>query len=993
MSLRSIRNSFTLAAVAAYLGACSGDPGPAGASCTLRADDGGTGATITCANGMSVHLANGANGANGQNGTAGQNGAAGQAGAAGAAGTNGIPCTVSVGDAGGSVIRCADGTTVTVNDGQSATCTVSTNVDSGVRTIRCSDGTVTTITNGQNGTNGLAVRIPDLHGNARLMSSGEYANGAKFLAAAAITSATADAAGLVTVNFTVANPGHGPVIDLASISANVSKLVPAAAGESSNHWVPYIWQTETVGTTGTFPNPAGTTALQGGRETNGTLTNHHDGSYTYVFHTNLTTATMGTTPVTYERNRTHRIVIMMGGHSGPTADAHFDFVPDGSALTERREIIQTSACQSCHGANQFHGHGGDRLSIETCQSCHVPGATDAQSGNSLELRVMIHKIHAGGELSTVRGPDGILYDDPATTVNEAADNGQYAIWGYNTTRNSWEDVEFPAVLQNCQKCHQGTGAQVDNWMNTPSRAACGSCHDDINFATGTNHPGGSQPNDGTCSTCHHATGPQALIQAPIATVHDWTTRDVRNNAEFTAAITLSPPANGSFYVRGEAPVVSVVLHDAITGALIDHTTLGEDATAEGCPGPTTANPLGGPCPPRDGLLRGASLFVEGPRAHRMPVLTTAARSQLFSSSVGPFDLSATGASLIVQFDQGMDIHSHDIAGGDLLRSGTVTVPVVASFFGTLTAATPTEMARWLNANAAFAARGIAWVETNGKLGIRSRNLANVFSIQLQASALATSVFAGDLTAHMPTGSTPSNNVSRRILAANQDAKVSYTAGAILYQLDPVDDLTPGTYNVAIEFNDRGNIATDPTNWQTPTVARLAFQVGQAAEELAPAGNCASCHEGPDGRGFVLDQLRHHKIFNNTAIDQCGSCHDYQPQTAVGTVFPGAIPIARRVHAVHAAASMLNYPISTVSHADTVNGRNWNLPFPQDLRNCETCHPAATTSGTWATMPARLPCGGCHDSDAAASHMRLQTFDPTPANPWSGDEVESCRTCH
>ena len=715
MSLRLIRNVLTVAAIAASVGACSGSAGPAGTSCTLRPDDGGTGATIVCTDGMTVHLANGANGSSGANGSNGTNGTN---GTPGTNGTNGIPCTVSIGDAGGHVIHCADGTNVTVNDGQNATCTVSTDLDSGVRTIRCSDGTVTTLANGQNGTNGLAVRIPDLHGNARLMSSGEYANGAKILAHAVITSATADTAGVVTVNFTVDNPGHGPIINVPSISANISKLVPAATGEASNHWVPYIWQTETVGTTGTFPNAAGTTALQAFRESNGTLTNHNDGSYTYVFHTNLTSATMGTTPVTYERNRTHRVVIMMGGHSGATADAHLDFVPDGSALTERRDIIQTSACQSCHGENQFHGHGGDRLSIETCASCHVQGASDAQSGNSLELRVMIHKIHAGGELSVVAGPDGILYDDPATTANEAADNGQYAIWGYNTTRNSWEHVEFPAVLQNCQKCHQGTGAQVDNWMNRPSRAACGSCHDDINFATGTNHPGGMQTDDGTCGTCHHASGAQGPIQAPISTVHDWTTRDVRNNAEFTAAITMTPPANGTHYVRGEAPVVSIVLHDAVTGDLINHTTLAEDPTAEGCPGPTTANPFGGPCPPRDGLLRGANLFVEGPRAHRNPVLTTAARSQLFSSSVGPFDLSATGASLTVQFDQGMDIHARDVAGGDILKAGTVTVPVSSGTFATISAATPTEIARWLNANAAFAARGIAWVETNGKAGPR-----------------------------------------------------------------------------------------------------------------------------------------------------------------------------------------------------------------------------------------------------------------------------------
>jgi len=37
--------------------------------------------------------------------------------------------------------------------------------------------------------------------------------------------------------------------------------------------------------------------------------------------------------------------------------------------------------------------------------------------------------------------------------------------------------------------------------------------------------------------------------------------------------------------------------------------------------------------------------------------------------------------------------------------------------------------------------------------------------------------------------------------------------------------------------------------------------------------------------------------------------------------------------------------------------------------------------------------GCHDADAAVAHMRLQTYDPTPTDPWSGDEQESCQTCH
>jgi hypothetical protein len=37
--------------------------------------------------------------------------------------------------------------------------------------------------------------------------------------------------------------------------------------------------------------------------------------------------------------------------------------------------------------------------------------------------------------------------------------------------------------------------------------------------------------------------------------------------------------------------------------------------------------------------------------------------------------------------------------------------------------------------------------------------------------------------------------------------------------------------------------------------------------------------------------------------------------------------------------------------------------------------------------------GCHDGDAAMTHMKLNTDDPTPFDPWSGDESEACKTCH
>jgi predicted CXXCH cytochrome family protein len=100
-----------------------------------------------------------------------------------------------------------------------------------------------------------------------------------------------------------------------------------------------------------------------------------------------------------------------------------------------------------------------------------------------------------------------------------------------------------------------------------------------------------------------------------------------------------------------------------------------------------------------------------------------------------------------------------------------------------------------------------------------------------------------------------------------------------------------------------------------------------------------------------------------------------------------------VHAVHNGVN-LTYPTITVAHEETeAFGRNWRITYPMDIRNCESCHPAGTTSGTWKTNPNRLACMGCHDSDAATAHINAQTYDPTPFAPWNGDELESCAACH
>jgi OmcA/MtrC family decaheme c-type cytochrome len=812
-----------------------------------------------------------------------------------------------------------------------------------------------------------------------LLSSGEYAEAGKYFADATITSATADADGVVTVNYTVADEAGDPVTGLRG-NFTVVKLEPAAGTESFNKWVPYIYRKQevTAADDQTWPiENNGNVEYQGYRESNGTLTDNGDGSYTYVFKQNLTEASQGPTAlaqgdITYDRSLTHRVSVMIGGHSGATADANFDFVPDGSALTETRDIVRTNVCLDCHGEFEFHGHGGDRLTVENCVTCHNPNQIDPHGMESLDMKVMIHKIHAGHDMASIPGPDGIVWNNPATDVDESADNGVYAIWGYRNSKHEWWKAAFPAVIENCTKCHNGDGADVDNWKTVMSRDTCGSCHDLIDWETGSGHAGGANADDNTCDLCHRENG----IAQTVEDGHDWSIKDPRNIPEFDVAMSVSTPANGTHFVAGEMPVVTVEMSDPATGMPIDHTTVvGDPDGAQGC--------LESGCPTWNGLYYHAYLFVAGPRGGRNPVLTTAARVEVMGGA-GPFDLSG-GGTLDGTVDTGTSVRTSK--NGGTVLAGTFSVDVADGTFADASAATAAEVIAWLNGDSAFAARAIAYMDGTN-VAVRSRNLGNFFALQLGAGTVNDAIFGGDTANHVVGGYYPSNRLELAANPAQTDPKAVRTLESITYTLDDVADLKPGTYIASVEIAGLGRV--NGTNYRTPSVAKVGFQVGQAGEEMAVANNCDSCHQGPDGKGFILDFARHYKIFDETAIDQCGACHDYQNGRDSGAWW-GGHPISKRVHAVHY-GSELTYPNLTVAY-DTHDGRNWDITFPQDILNCETCHPADTSSGSWMTNASRLPCMGCHDTDAASSHMKLQTFDPSPADPWNGDEEESCNTCH
>ena len=109
-----------------------------------------------------------------------------------------------------------------------------------------------------------------------------------------------------------------------------------------------------------------------------------------------------------------------------------------------------------------------------------PQTVNPDTGNTVDMKVMVHKIHMGEDLPSVL--DGI----------------PYYFYGRGEITD-FSEVVFPQDIRNCATCHAAPATQASTWYTYPAQAACGSCHDNINWTTGEGHPAGVQP-DSSCAS-------------------------------------------------------------------------------------------------------------------------------------------------------------------------------------------------------------------------------------------------------------------------------------------------------------------------------------------------------------------------------------------------------------------------------------------------------------------------------------------------------------
>ncbi len=312
-----------------------------------------------------------------------------------------------------------------------------------------------------------------------------------------INSASVSTSGAITVIYTLTDPTGLP-LDAAGVTtpgAITLAYVAAYIPKGQEQYVAYTTAPASGKALGTITRPDFELPAFG---SGGTVTPLGSGQYKYTYSAQAPANfdATATTTVAIDGNRDLTSFNLGIGYAGTT----FNFVPNGSPVTVTRDVIRTESCNTCH--DQLAFHGGYAHGMEMCVMCHQPQNADPATGNTLDLKVFAHKIHMGSQLPSVQA------------------GTPYQVVGFRNSVNDFSNVIDPADPRRCAVCHsQTTGAaQAKAFMAKPSRAACGACHDDVNFATGANHPGGFQADDNQCANCHVPQG-ETPFDASILGAH------------------------------------------------------------------------------------------------------------------------------------------------------------------------------------------------------------------------------------------------------------------------------------------------------------------------------------------------------------------------------------------------------------------------------------------------------------------------------------------
>ena len=304
--------------------------------------------------------------------------------------------------------------------------------------------------------------------------------------------------------------------------------------------------------------------------------------------------------------------------------AAFDVLFGSAATIAHREVVANQNCNVCHTQLRAHDdfRRDVRLCV-LCHTAGAEdgNVANATPGVTIEFKVMVHRIHNGDHLPSVVGvstdatgarlyptgaagststtvvnfPKRLVFADETGALSDFSDvsfpvfpNFNIAMpkdFGYSAlgsatptvppgytgltlrTQKSCEDtIRFGVTA--CDKCHgdpdaagpMAAPAQGGLCYTQPSRQACGSCHDDVDWdkpytANGQTMP--IQGVNGACLVCHTPTGGSL----PTKDLHVHPLNDPAVDAGVNCVVTAVTGGSGGSgqFLNGDAPKVTFTL--------------------------------------------------------------------------------------------------------------------------------------------------------------------------------------------------------------------------------------------------------------------------------------------------------------------------------------------------------------------------------------------------------------------------------------------------
>lgn len=664
------------------------------------------------------------------------------------------------------------------------------------------------------------------------------------------------------------------------------------------------------------------------------------GVYTYTFANAATNADVGATlRAGVYGNRT------VNGVAYP-ASATFDWVPAGGTPATN-ELVKDDACNACH--QRVRAHGDQRLGVKLCVTCHSPQTIDPETGNNVDMALLIHKIHNGANLKNEFAIVGFGGNPAPTPLPRSAYFPVNEIKMPPSHGTSISGGSDPGIVKNCTICHQG--ANADKRFTTITASACQTCHDSTDVRTGANHgvpnpttgqiPSGvisPQPDDSACVNCHGTTGIQ---NAQVATVHS-EFYDNRTKNQFAAHKLEVKITNVAFYTPGLRPQVDFTV--TLDGAPMNIKTTALSSLAFQAVGPTTDNAFvvpttlatasnigvspGASSALTSGLANPAVVTDVDPAGGKFrftfpataPMPATAKGTWVFSyeASYGEAKTSTSGTATKIYAANPVFHDGKDAAGNAVSKN--VFYANVENPSGTTTqrrAIAATDKCNNCHEDIGFhgnrGRKGIDYCATchNPNLDNRGRlRFTGPVGRTVKVESVSTNVFIHRIHAGAELGSV-------------QEAKAAFdAAGTPGVFCDPANNnYQPGCLQYGTV---RTATVAGPVEWGT---AEAAFSNFSELELPSPIVNCSTCH------------LANTWALNTDAV----------------------LPVRR-----------------AIVRCDAVGGST------QDPTYCSTRSVAQETF----TPPQQAVCTSCHDTAAAGAHADLNTVNPMRANA-----IETCGACH